>query len=131
MEPRGSVEQGADLLGSMGLKTIPDHDQCSAHVTVQDAEELDHLGGANVAARVQTKVQMDSIPGGRNDEGCQGGDLLVRSRPLQEHRRVATGCPAATHHGSHQKAAFVEEDEAGIQSAGFFLMRGQSCLTHV
>jgi hypothetical protein len=119
MEARGGIEHGSDSLGSMGLKTIPDHDQRSGHVTMKDAEELHHLGGSNVAAGVQAKVQLDSIPGGRNGKGRQGGVLLVRSSPLQEHRRVAARCPAPTHQGSHQEAAFVEEDEASVESLGF------------
>jgi hypothetical protein len=82
MEARGGIEQGSDSLGSMGLETIPDHDQRSGHVTMKDAQKLHHLAGPNVAARVQAKIQLDSIPGGRDGKGRQGRDLLMRSSPL-------------------------------------------------
>jgi hypothetical protein len=82
IEAWDGIEHGSDFLGSVGLETIPDHDQRSGHLTMKNAEELHHLGGLNIAARVQAKVQLDSIPGGRNGKGRQGGNLLVRSSPL-------------------------------------------------
>ena len=41
---------------------------------------------------------------------------------------MAAGRPASSDQGGHQKAGFVEEDEAGSQAGGFFFIRGHSPL---
>lgn len=130
MEPGSCLEQGADLLGSMDVQAIPDHDQRSSQMAVQDAEELHCLGRPDVAAGVETKVQLDAVAGCRHDQARYGRDLLVRASSLQKHRRPASWRPTVAHERSHQESAFVDEDERGVDPTGFFLMRGQSCLTH-
>jgi hypothetical protein len=130
MKPWGRVEQGADLLGPVYVEAAPDHDQRSSQMAVQDAEELYRLGRPDVATGVETKEQLDAVAGWGDDQARHGRDLLVRTSSLEQYRRPAARRPTAAHERSHQEPAFVDEDEGGVEPAGFFLMRGHSCLTH-
>jgi hypothetical protein len=44
----------------------------------------------------------------------------VSARALRQERSMAAGCPASSDKGGHHKAGFVQEDEAGSQTGGFF-----------
>jgi hypothetical protein len=66
-----------------------------------------------------------------DNQGGNGGNLLVRPSALQENRRLSAGRPRAAHQGGHQEAAFIHKHPIGIQETGFFLIRTQSTLTHV
>jgi hypothetical protein len=52
----------------------------------------------------------------------------VRARGLIDHRCATDGRPTSAQMGGHQEAALVQEDQEGVQVAGFFLIRGQSVL---
>jgi hypothetical protein len=126
---RSLVEPRLHLLRPVDLEAIPDQNARSRQMTPEQTEELEDLAGSDVAARVKPKVQANPIALWCDGECRQSGDFLMGPGPLQEDRRVAAGRPRATHDRGHQEAAFVEEDEVGPEAPGFFLMRGQSCLT--
>jgi hypothetical protein len=50
------------------------------------------------------------------------GDLLTMRAALQQQWGLTARRPTAAHHRGHQKVAFIEKHEPGIQEAGFFLM---------
>jgi hypothetical protein len=54
----------------------------------------------------------------------------VPSAAVQQDRRLAARGPCPADQRRHHKAALVDEDDVGIQAAGFFLMRSQSSLIH-
>jgi hypothetical protein len=47
----------------------------------------------------------------------------MMTRALTQDGRAASGSPTATQQRGHEQSAFVEEDQGGVQSMGFFLAR--------
>ena len=97
-------------------------------MAAQLAEKIDDERGSDVLVGMQAKVQGNPVPAGTHAQGPQHRDFLVGSSPLQQDRGLTAGSPAAANQGGHQQAAFVHKNQKGLQSPGFFLMRGQSRL---
>src|ERR1700733_11940986 len=87
-------------------------------------------GRIDIAARVKTEVQPHLLALGRHTQGGDGGDFFVVTAALVEHGGSSARCPTAAHQRSEQKAAFVQKHQPSFQPACFFLMAGQTCLTH-
>lgn len=127
------ARHGADcLLGLGGLvrtQTIPDHDQRARNVATQLAQELHDAVGVETAIGMEPKPKREPPPVGRNPQRGNGRNLAMGSRPPAQERRLAAWGPGASHERCHEKAAFVDENQPRFQTGGFFLMRGQSCLS--
>ena len=78
---------------------------------------------------MEPEVQVDLIAAGGHAQGSDDGEPLVSARALRQERSMAAVRRASSDKGGHQKAGFVEEDEAGSQAGGFFFTRGRSSLT--
>ena len=50
------------------------------------------------------------------------GDFLMVHAALQQQRCLTPRRPTAAHQRGHQKTAFIEKHQPGLQEAGFFLM---------
>ena len=77
---------------------------------------------------MEPEGQVDLIAAWGHAQGGDDRDPLVRAHGLRQERTMAAGRPASSDQGGHQKAGFVEEDEAGSQAGGFFFIRGHSSL---
>lgn len=110
-------------------QAVPDQDHRGMDLPAQLAKEVDDLGCGDVGLGTEPEVQLDLIAGGGHTQSSKDGDFLVGARALRQKRSVAAGRPASSNQGGHQKAGFVEENQAGSQAGGFFLARGHSCLT--
>ena len=117
-------------LRSVGIEAIPDQQAGAAQLLVQMPEETDDLEGGDVGLGMQAKVEPHPVSAGRHAQGRDGRYLLQRTPPLHQHRRLPPGLPTTAHQRPHQQAAFIEENQPGVQSARFFLRAGQVCLIH-
>lgn len=100
---------------------IPQEDERSADVAREMAEKAQDLRAANVEAWVQGQGEGHAPPPGRQDQGADPGDLLVRTRAYGEQRRLAAWRPRAAQHRHHQEAGFIEADQMGVEAPQFFL----------
>lgn len=126
----GCVDEGSHLPGPVGGQAVPDQYNRLTQFPEEVAKKLDHQRSIDIGVRMQPKIQPNSIATRIDAESGNGGDFLVSSGPLVQHRRMPARVPAAANQGRHQQAGFVEENEVRFQSAGFFLMRGHSCFIH-
>ena len=126
-------EAGNELRGTfsaVGVEAILDQHARPLQFLVQMAEEADDARGSDVGLGMQAKVKPHAIAVRRHRQGRKGGNLLEMTPPLHQHRRLSLRLPTAADQGCHEQAAFIEENQPGVQSAGFFLRAGQVCLTH-
>ena len=115
-----AFEELGDDLGSVGLRAVPNDEQRFLELTAQAPEELHHSACREVGIGQQGKVKFDPLPERRDRERRDGGDLRVPSPAVEKNRRPATRSPRPADQRSHQKAALVDEDDVGVQAAGFF-----------
>ncbi len=125
-----ALEEPGDDLRSVGLRAIPHDEQRLLELSSQVPQEPHHPLGREVRVREQGKVKSYPFPTSRDRECRDCGNLLVPSATVQKDRRPAARSPRPADQWSHQKSALVDEDNIGVQAAGFFLMRGQSCRIH-
>lgn len=124
------LHEGPDRQGPMGIQTVPDDDGRLPELPDQDGQEvLDRLG-IDVGVGVHSKVEVHAVPGRGRAQRRDDRDLVVGPPLLVEHGRVARRPLGPPEQRGHREADFVDEDQPGVQSAGFFLMRGQSFSTH-
>lgn len=126
---RAGGNEGFHLLGAMHLEAVPQHDSGSAELLEKDLEEGKHLRCADVAIGMEPEVELKMVSKRRDAQRGDGRDLLMGSSALPEHRRLSPRRPASANQRRHHEAAFVEEDQEGLQPRGVFFTRGQSCLT--
>ncbi len=69
---------------------------------------------------LKTSVQTDVLALGRNGERRQCRDFFVLIA-VTDDGRLALKSPGSTPRRNEQKAAFIEENEVGTKSSGFFL----------
>ena len=130
MQLIGTFEKAPRTFGAVGVEAIPEQHARALQFLVQMPEEAHHLPGADLGVGMETKIEPHVITAGRHTERRQGGYLPEVTTPLKQHRSLAPRLPAATHQRFHQQAAFVEENQPGVQPVRFFLSAGQVCLIH-
>jgi hypothetical protein len=128
VEAELAIQEGFDFTGQMGTRAVPDDQEIASQLAEQLGEKAEGSIGVDVVVGMQAKVEVEGMATGRHHQRADTRHLLIGAAPLIEHGGVAAGSPGATHQRSHQKASFIEEHERRLQSAGFFLMRGQSFL---
>ena len=87
---------------------------------VEMAEEADDLRGADLGLGMQAKVKPGAIAAGRHRQGSNGRYLPQMTSPLDQHRRLAPRLPTAADQRPHEQAAFIKENQPGVQPVGFF-----------
>ena len=78
------------------------------------------MSGVDVGVGMEAEVKPALLAAQAQDG--DDGDLLMMHAALQQQRCLPPRRPAAAHQRGHQKAAFIEKHQPGIQEAGFFLM---------
>lgn len=122
-------QEGPDVGCAVRIGSVPHERHRRAQMPMQVLGEGQHGLRIEVLLDEQLKIQAD---GAALWADAQGGDhrhLLAVAAEVPEHRGLSARTPRAAHHGQQEQPAFVEEDQPRAQAVGFFLMRGQSCLT--
>jgi hypothetical protein len=130
IEPWRISDEGLNLPGAMSQQPIPYQNNGAVQLPDEMTKKLSHQTAIDIYIRMQAKIELNTIPTGRDAESGNGRNFLVCSSALVQHGRLPSWMPTAANQRSHQQATFVEEHKMGVQSAGFFLMRGHSCFTH-
>lgn len=118
--------RGLDDLGLVRPRAIPDDNTPPGDVVFEQTEVFQGELGIDVGVLVESKDETDPAAFGRHNNGCDGGDLLMRSGTMVETGGMSPRCPGATNERCHQKAAFVNERQRGLQCTGFFLCEATS-----
>jgi len=116
-----TISNGGDKVSyqttAVGGQTIPDHQQFSANLTEQAAEEVDHLRRPD-GATVQTEVELPP-----RDTGDHGPFSPVEVKG--QLRRLASGCPRPSNRRAFAQAAFVHKHYGSAFFSGLFFNAGQ------
>lgn len=107
----------------MGFEIIPDKDHPAPDVAKEMTDKDFKLlrGDRSFADKDQ-----ETAVGGNARYGRQLGPR----RSVKNNRCLAFGSPCLDTGRNQPETGLVGEDEGGFESAGFFLMRGHSFLTH-
>ena len=124
-------EQSADILAAVRPQAIPKDEQGLLKMSRQKLEEARDLRAGDVGVGVEGKVKSYACSDGSQGQSGDHRNFLIRAGLLIKDGGLPARGPGAPEQGSHQKAAFVNEDQVGVQLAGFFLRRGHSPLTHL
>ena len=106
--------------GTVGVETIPEQHTGPLQFGVQAAQEADDLPGADLSLRVKAKVKPHLVSAWGHAQSSQGRYLFQTAPTLDQHRRPSPGLPTAAHPRPHQQAAFIEENQPGVQPVRFF-----------
>jgi len=128
MQVMSAGDELRGAFGAVGIEAIPDQHVRALQFLVQMTEKGDDLHAADLGLGVQAKVKPRAIAAGRHRQGGDGRYLLQISPPLHQHRRLAPRLPTPADQRPHEQAAFIEENQSGVQPVGFFLRVGQVCL---
>lgn len=99
---------------------VPQQHNRSAQVAQKVTQETDDLHPRNIGA-VQTEVKSKPPARWRDGDRGDGGNSLPRVAVCED-RGVADRRPGLAHVRDEEESAFVEEDEMGPKSSGFFLI---------
>jgi hypothetical protein len=116
-----------DEFALVGLEAIPDQHDGRVQLMLKVLEEIHGTLGVDVGIGMQSKVQRDPIPFGRDANGGDSRHFLLRTAALAQHRGVSARAPGTAHQRGHQHPGFVEENDRSSQARGVFFTRGQSC----
>ena len=125
----GKVFQGDSRFGGkvsrhslrpMGVQPIPDGDGPTWQMPIELAEKVSDERSFDGHMGMKAEEQPHAVTLWGDDQGGNGGNLLVRPSALQENRCLSAWRPGAAHQGGHQEAAFINKHPIGIQETGFF-----------
>jgi hypothetical protein len=126
----------ADASGPVGegpgfvlAEVVEDDDEGRAEGSPESSQVGDEVGGDDAASGEELGVESAAVAGGGDGERAEDGDLQAVPQAVGEGRGVTGEGPGAAAVGDRQEAGFVEEDEGGAESAGFFLTPGQRVRT--
>ena len=128
VRPDGCKEV-ADVGRAMRIGSIPHQRHRCAQMPMQLLAENQHRLGIEVFLDEQLKIQPDLVARWTDAEGGDHRDLPAVAADVPQYRGLSSPPPRAAHHGQQEQPAFIDEDQPRAQAVGFFLMRGQSCLT--
>ena len=124
---RASEDPGYQL-GAMGEGAVPYDEDGLLHLSAKGPQKAGHARGRDVPLGMETKVKSYPLAVWRHRQGRDGGNLPMASAHLVEQWRLSARGPSAPNQRREQEPAFVDKCDIGVQSAGFFLMRGHSTL---
>jgi hypothetical protein len=108
---------------------IPEQYNRSAQVPQKVTQEPDDLHPRNIGA-VETEVKSKALARWGDGNGGDGRNPLSRIA-VSEDRGMADRRPGLAHVRDEEESAFVEEDEMGPKSSGFFLTRATAASSSV
>lgn len=91
----------------------------AAQVSQESAKKVGHVKSLEIIL-LKANVQTHVLALRRNAERRQRRDLVVLIAVAND-GRLALKSPCSTPRRNEQKAAFIEENEVGTKSSGFFL----------
>ena len=113
---------------TMYLPAIPADDQRAPQLPPKLLDEGDGLGGAHMVV-MNLKRCADAAPRRREYDRADHAQSVV-AVPSALNRCLSAECPRPAVHRLQAKACFVDKDNVGSPTLGFFLMRGQSLRRH-
>lgn len=116
------------LEGFVRTQSIPHQHNRSANMAMQLTQKPDDRRRIEILIRMETKPKREASAIGRNAHGRDGRNLAMGTGSGPHKRRLTTGSPGSANERRHEESAFVDENQPGFQSRGFFLMRGHSSL---
>lgn len=102
------------------VAAIPNDDDLAAEVLQKIPEKRDDFVCREEAIRIRGKVEAESLSGGRDTHPADDGDFVPMSAIGVEHRSLADDRPSSPYDGIEKQARFVDQNEVGVGSAGFF-----------
>ncbi len=106
----------------MGGQPVPDDEKRALKMLTEMTQEDNRVGSLNRVFEIA--LQNASRQGQSNHRR----EFAAFAHPSQ-HRGVPNRCPRQSDSGAERKARLVNEDDFCPKAPGFFLMRGQSCLS--
>ena len=114
----------------MRLKPVPhDNDMPYQFLQIAPKEGYDSVR-INIDIGMQTKIKAETVFAWSNAKSGDNGNFLMRTGFLIQDRSLSTRAPSSPYQRGHQHAAFVDKNDMRLQLGSFFLIRGQSTLTH-
>lgn len=89
------------------------------------------MRGGEICVPALGKVKSYAPVLGRQGQGGNDRDFAIRTGFLIEDGRFPSRRPGPADKRSHHEAGFVYENDMRVQCLGFFLILGQSTLTHL
>jgi hypothetical protein len=113
---------------AMGGKSIPNKQYPATNVATDVEKETFDGFGVDIAGNdgEEETAIVAVMPGG---DGAYAGETFPVER-LDEHGGFPARRPRSANAGALGIAAFVQEKNGGVQTAGFFLIRGHSSFFH-
>src|ERR1700676_3330347 len=119
----GIWARGEELRGparAMAFQPIPQQQPRAVQFAVHLAQEGDYLLGVDVGVGMEAEIKPALLAAQTQDGDDR--DLLMMHAALQQQWCLTPRRPTAAHQRGHQKAAFIQKHQPGIQATGFFLM---------
>ena len=114
------MSEALDGDGLVRLDVIPDQHDPPPDVAQQVPQKDEDLrGGDGPPAHEDVQLAPVANPGDRGE--------LRPAITVSDDRRLSDGRPSPDARRNEAETTLVCEDERGVQPAGFFLIRGQSC----
>jgi hypothetical protein len=129
MNSIGSPEKPGDALSPMCLGPIPHDDERLLKLAHEATQEAQDSIGRDVGLGIHGKVKSYPLPVRWKGQRSNHRDLPMAAPLVIEDGGLTTRRPGPSDQRSQKEAALVNEDDVGLQSAGFFLMSGQSTRT--
>ena len=129
MEPLVLANELLDDEASVDGAAIPEQHHRSAQVAQKVTQETDDLHPRNIGA-VETEVKSKPLARWGDGDGGDGRNPLPRVA-VSEDRGMADRRPGLAHVRDEEESAFVEEDEMGPKSSGFFLTPATAASSNV
>lgn len=118
------------FLGAMRLKTVPHDNDMPRQFLHEAAKESYDSGCIDIGIRMQAKIHAEQVSPGSDAESPDNRNFFMRTGSLIQNRSLTARTPGSPYQWSHQHAAFIDKNDMRFQFGSFFLMRGQSTLTH-
>jgi hypothetical protein len=126
---RDARNEISDVDRAVRIGSIPHERHRRAQMAIELFGKDEHGVRIEVRLDEQLKIQTDGAPLWTDAQRGDHRDFPAVAADVPQDRGLSSGTPRAAHHGQQEQAAFIDEDQPRVQAVGFFLMRGQSCLT--
>jgi len=128
--PADGVHRAPHEARPMGKTAIPEEDRWAAEMPMEMADEPPDVRGPDVLTSIEGQVECDTTTAGRDDQGPDAREFLMPPRSQREERREALWRPGPADERGHEKARFVDTNQARAEVRQFFLLRIHSPWIH-
>ena len=120
LDTRMSSKVLSDELGAVERAPVPEKEDCSPEMLPEIPEKLLDLLGSNVFVGMESGVESQPIPLGRNGNGRDRRDFCPASGNNNP-RGFTLVSPSALNVGDEREPALIQEDQVGSKPVGLFL----------